>query len=184
MVRKLLATTAIASVLATGAFAQSAAPTTTTEPAMSNQGMTSGAMQGQNSTAAAPAAGETAAVADIAYIQSLGENQYLSDDLMDMDVYASADANAQEAGEIENLIVAADGTVKAVVIDTGSYLGDQSKTIAVPFNQINWTMGQNNEPRAVLTASRDQLMGAPTFTTPSETAAAMGTGTGTAGTTA
>ncbi len=184
MVRKLLATTAIASVLATGAFAQSAAPTTTTEPAMSNQGMTSGAMQGQNSMAAAPAAGETAAVADIAYIQSLGENQYLSDDLMDMDVYASADANAQEAGEIENLIVAADGTVKAVVIDTGSYLGDQSKTIAVPFNQISWTMGQNNEPRAVLTASRDQLMGAPTFTTPSETAAAMGTGTGTAGTTA
>ncbi len=175
MVRKLLATTAIATVLATGAFAQSAAPTTTTEPAMNSQGMGTGAMTGQGSTAAAPATTDTAPVADIAYIQNLGENQHLSDDMMDMDVYASADANAESAGEIENLIVAADGTVKAVVIDTGSFLGDQSKTIAVPFEQINWTMGQNNEPRAVLTASREQLTSAPAFTTPAETNAAMGT---------
>ncbi len=175
MVRKLLATTAIATVLATGAFAQSAAPTTTTEPAMNNQGMSTGGMTSQGSTAAAPATSDSAPVADIAYIQSLGQNQYLSDDLMDMNVYASADANADEAGEIENLIVAADGTVKAVVIDTGSYLGDQSKTIAVPFEQVNWTMGQNNEPRAVLTASREQLTSAPAFTTPAETNAAMGT---------
>jgi len=183
MVRKLLATTALATVLATGAFAQSAAPTTTTEPAMNSQGTTTGAMTGQGTTAATTA--ETAApTADIAYIERLGENQYLADDLMDMDVYASADANSDEAGEIENLIVAADGTVKAVVIDTGAYLGDQSKTIAVPFEQINWTMGQNNEPRAVLTASRDQLMAAPVFTTPAETNAAMGTtatGTGATG---
>ncbi|WP_019997826.1 PRC-barrel domain-containing protein [Aureimonas ureilytica] len=175
MVRKLLATTAIATVLATGAFAQSAAPTTTTEPAMNNQGMSTGGMTSQGSTAAAPATTDTAPVADIAYIQSLGDNQYLSDDLMDMNVYASADANAEEAGEIENLIVAADGTVKAVVIDTGAYLGDQSRTIAVPFDQVNWTMGQNNEPRAVLTASREQLTSAPAFTTPAETNAAMGT---------
>ncbi|WP_062111956.1 PRC-barrel domain-containing protein [Aureimonas sp. AU40] len=173
MVRKLLATTALATVLATGAFAQSAAPTTATEPAMTTQGAGTGAMSG--TTAAAPT--DAASTADIAYIERLGENQYLADDLMDMNVYASADANSDEAGEIENLIVAADGTVKAVVIDTGAYLGDQSKTIAVPFNQINWTMGANNEPRAVLTASREQLTSAPVFTTPAETNAAMGTGT-------
>ncbi|ALN72686.1 PRC-barrel domain-containing protein [Aureimonas sp. AU20] len=173
MVRKLLATTALATVLATGAFAQSAAPTTATEPAMTTQGAGTGAMSG--TTAAAPT--DAASTADIAYIERLGENQYLADDFMDMNVYASADANSDEAGEIENLIVAADGTVKAVVIDTGAYLGDQSKTIAVPFNQINWTMGANNEPRAVLTASREQLTSAPVFTTPAETNAAMGTGT-------
>lgn len=168
MVRTLLATTAMAAVLATGALAQTTTTTTTGEQPAMNAAPTgtmapSGSAMGSSSSAGmqSNAAGSTA---DIAYVQSLGADQHLVTDLDGQTVYASNAADAESAGEIDNFIVGADGTVVAAVVDMGSFLGDQSKTVAVPYNKIEWTTGENNQPRAVLTASRDELAAAPAFT--------------------
>ncbi|WP_182085426.1 PRC-barrel domain-containing protein [Aureimonas sp. ME7] len=179
MVRRLLATTAIAGVLATGAFAQTTtAPATTEQPATGAMAPAAGTQTGSMQSTDAGAA-----TADIAYLPSLGADQHLATDLDGSTVYASSAADAETAGEIENFVVGADGTVVAAVIDTGSFLGDQSKTVAVPYNQIEWTTGENNALRAVLTATREQLTAAPAFAV-NETATAPAGGMAPAGGTA
>lgn len=182
MVRTLLATTALAAVLATGAFAQTTTTTTGEQPAMGAAPAT-GAMAPATDTTAAPAdnmAAETAsapAAGDIAYVQSLGADQHLVTDLDGQTVYASNAADAETAGEIDNFIVGADGTVVAAIVDTGSFLGDQSKTVAVPYNKIEWTAGENNQPRAVLTATRDEIAAAPAFAVNEQAASTTAAGT-------
>jgi len=147
MVRIWLATTALAGVLASSAMAQ----TTLVQPA------------------APTVAGTAAPAADITYIQSLGTGQYLATRLQDIDLYASADADAVQAGEIENFVVGADGTVVAAIVDTGSFLGDQSKTVAVPYGRIQWVAGTDAALRPVLTATREDLIAAPAFVVADET---------------
>jgi len=167
MIRTLLATTAIASVLATAALAQTApatAPATATEPAANSGAM--GTMQPGGTAGGAMSNGATAdaaPTADIAYVQMQGDDQYMATDIRGATLYSTAAADAESAGQIQNLVIGEDGSVVAAVVDTGSFLGDQSRTIAIPFDQINWTRGEDNAPRAVLTASRDQLMNAPAF---------------------
>ncbi|WP_279479995.1 PRC-barrel domain-containing protein [Aureimonas sp. SK2] len=172
MVRTLLATTAMAAVLATGALAQTTTTAPAEQPAMGAApaaGTMAPAGGMESDTAAAPA------TADIAYVQSLGADQHLVTDLDGQTVYASNAADAETAGEIENFIVSADGTIVAAVVDTGSYLGDQSKTVAIPYDKIEWATGENNEPRAVLTATREELAAAPAFAVNEQAAAATGT---------
>jgi len=177
MVRKLLATTAIASILATGAFAQTAtAPATGTEPAATSAPMGTTATTGASTAATT----QTAGGAQIAYVQNLGTNQYLESDLDGATVYASNAADAETAGEIQNFVVGADGAVLAVVIDTGRFLGDQSKVVAVPFDKVEWA-SVNNEQRAVLTATREELTAAPAFTGGEQQAAATTTPAGSTG---
>ncbi|WP_168990439.1 PRC-barrel domain-containing protein [Aureimonas flava] len=185
MVRTLLATTAMAAVLATGTLAQTTTTTTPGEqPAMGAAPATGTMAPTTDTTGAAPGSdmqADTAAApatADIAYMQSLGADQHLVTDLDGQTVYASNAADAETAGEIDNFIVSADGTVVAAVVDTGSFLGDQSKTVAVPYGKIEWTTGENNQPRAVLTATREELAAAPAFAV-NEQAAANTTAGGT-----
>ncbi|KQT66105.1 MULTISPECIES: PRC-barrel domain-containing protein [unclassified Aureimonas] len=171
MIRKLLATTALASVIATGAFAQTA--TTTTEPAAAT-----------TTDATAPAMGTTGATtaAAGAYLQRAETDQWLATQLDGLNLYPSAAADAASNGEIDDLLVGKDGKVVAFVVDTAGL--DDDKTVAVPFDKLTWSMDQNNQPRAVLTATREELTAAPEFQddTAREAAAggAMAPGTGTA----
>lgn len=173
MVRKLLASTAIAGILATGAFAQTTqtAPVTATEPAMGTMGTQTPAEGAATGAAPAETGGMTAAGAQIDYLERLGASQHLETDLDGATVYATNAPDAETAGEIQNFVVAEDGTVLAVVIDTGSYLGDEAKTVAVPFDRFEWGM-EGTEQRPVLTASREELMSAPAFTGGEDMAAA------------
>lgn len=164
MIRKLLATTALASVIATGAFAQTAtttAPTaaTTTAPAMAASGTSAGS-----------------------YLQRVESGQWLATQLEGLNVYQSAAADAASAGEIDDLLVGKDGKVAAYLVDTDGL--DDDKTVAVPFDKVSWSMDANNKPRAVLTATREELTAAPEFQDEKARAAAAGgamaPGTGTA----
>lgn len=155
MIRKLLATTALASVIATGAFAQettnpattspSAAPTDSMAPAETGSPAmaTSSAMQGE-------------------YLQTLGTDEYLASDLTGQTVYPSEAPDAEAAGEIDDFLLGSDGKIVAAVIDTAGL--DESKVVAVPIEKLTWAMGENNELRGILRATRDELVAAPAFT--------------------
>ena len=162
MIRKLLATTALATVIATGAYAQDAAkPADATQPAATAA-----------DSAAAPTAGaeSQSAAASGDYLQKLGSDQYLASNLDGKSIYPSTAEDAEAIGEIQNFLVGKDGTVVAAITD--ATVGDQSKVVAIPFQQISWSMDKDNEPRAVLSAGADSLAGAPAFTTPEEQASA------------
>ena len=174
MIRKLLATTALVSVIATGAYAQDAAkPAETSQPA---------ATATESSSANANANGQMAAASGN-YMQKIGSDQYMASDLNGKSIYPSPAQDAEAIGEIQNFLVGKDGTVLAAVTD--ATIGGQSRVIAIPFKQISWSMDKDNEPRAVLSSGADSLANAPAFTTPEEqasaaanTAPAAGNGTG------
>jgi sporulation protein YlmC with PRC-barrel domain len=168
MLRKLLATSAMATLLATGAIAQEANTPAATEAAPA--ATETGSMAAEPATAPA---GHSAASFD--YITALSAGQHLSDDMVGADVMMEG-ATDQQAGEIQNLVVSADGTVLAAVLRTGDALGDESRDVAVPFDKFAWSMNENDEPTATLTATVDEISAAPTFTSNEDTAAAT-TGT-------
>ncbi|KQT82468.1 PRC-barrel domain-containing protein [Aurantimonas sp. Leaf443] len=162
MIRKLMATTALAGLLATSAFAQDAATPATSAPAAATAGATSGA---------AGMAGT---------MQSLSADQYLASRLTGQTVYASDAQDAQSIGEIRNLLIGSDGRIVSAIVDATA--GDQSKTVAVPFDQVKWTMNDGDDMRATLALDAAKLASMPAFTMPEEQAAAVGgtAGTGTA----
>ncbi|MEC5323894.1 PRC-barrel domain-containing protein [Aurantimonas sp. A3-2-R12] len=100
------------------------------------------------------------------HLQNLSADQYLVSDLYGASLYASEAEDAETVGEIQNFLLSNDGTIVAAIVDAN--VGDESRTLAIPFDQITWTMGKDNEPRAVLSLGAEQMTKAPAFTTPEE----------------
>ncbi|ORE98001.1 PRC-barrel domain-containing protein [Aurantimonas sp. 22II-16-19i] len=165
MIRKLLATTAIAALLTAPAMAQDAATSgqQMQQPAatQSDSTMSGSAMSGDATRAAASGN----------YLTNLSSDQYLASNLTGKSLYDGEGEDAQSVGDIQNFLVGSDGKVVAAVVN--ATVNDESKVVAIPFQQIGWTMGENREPRAVLKASMDELSSAPTFQTMEEQQAAQ-----------
>ncbi len=148
MIRKLLATTAITLVATTAAWSAETKPQAMA-PAMTQEG----------------------------YLQSIGHAQ-LASTLIGETVYESDAADAQSVGDINDLVVGEDGTVEAVVIGIGGFLGVGEKDVAVDFNKIHWSQDKNGNNVVVFEASKESLQNAPEFVPPEEnTAMAPATGT-------
>lgn len=166
MLRHLLASTALATVIATSAFAQGTPAPAPAAPAATAPADTSA------QTTPAPAAPSAAAMQG-QYQQALGADQYMATDLTGETVYQSDAADAKAAGEIENFVIGEDGTVIAAIVDTDDFL-EEDKKVAVPFDKLSWVMDGNNARRAVLTATVEELNAAPIFVA---TTATVETGT-------
>ncbi|UIJ72911.1 PRC-barrel domain-containing protein [Aurantimonas sp. HBX-1] len=158
MMRKLFATTALAGILATSAYAQDKAPANAT-PVAPDATVTI------DTDAAAPTA---AAETQAGQMQSLTADQHLASDLVDLSIYQSAAAEAASIGEIENFLLDADGKVAAAVVEMSA--GGEDRTVAIPFDQITWSNDENNQPRAVLNVGVEQLAQAPEFVDPEDQA--------------
>ncbi|MCE7026714.1 PRC-barrel domain-containing protein [Jiella avicenniae] len=164
MIRKLLATTAIAAFLTAPALAQDAANTGQQQPAASQT-------TGDASSSGTAMSGDTQAAASGNYLTKLSDDQYLASNLNGKTLYDGEGEDAQSVGDIQNFLVGSDGKVVAAIVD--ATVNDESKVVAIPFQQIGWTMGQDNEPRAVLKADMNDLASAPTFQTREEQQAAQ-----------
>jgi sporulation protein YlmC with PRC-barrel domain len=81
------------------------------------------------------------------WITQLQPDQWPSSKLEGLDVYSSN--NADKIGDIRDLIFDSSGTVQAVVIGVGGYLGIGERDIAVPLGQIRFV----NEPRGNATGT-------------------------------
>ena len=115
MIRNLLATTAIATLVATGAFAQDA---TTPAPAPADPApMTEGA---------ATAAPEVSGDGHLA-TQIIGES-----------VYNGTGDDAENIGDVNDIVLGTDGKIEAVVVGVGGFLGIGEKDVAVDFAQLEW----------------------------------------------
>lgn len=111
MIRNLLATTALASLIATGAFAQDA---TTTAPAPAD-----------------PAMQDTAAPV-------VKADGHLATQIIGETVYNGVGDDAQNIGDVNDIVIGADGKIAAVVIGVGGFLGIGEKNVAVDFAQLDW----------------------------------------------
>ncbi|PWW02026.1 PRC-barrel domain protein [Hoeflea marina] len=142
MIRTLLASTAIAAVMSTAAFAQD---TTTTAPAATPEATMS-------TTTNTNASAETAVMAD----------GMLASDVIGAAVYNSSADDAENIGDVNDIVLADDGSVESVVIGVGGFLGLGEKRVAVPFDQLSW-VNKNNDRWLVVEATREQLEAQPAF---------------------
>lgn len=133
MLKSLLLSAAVTASLATGAFAQS----TTTAPASPMAPMTT--------TPATP----TATSPTFGAIRGSS--------LINMDVKNGAD---EKIGDINDVIVGADGKVEQVIISVGGFLGVGTRNVAVAWNEVKV---DTNADVAFVNLSKEQLKIAPEF---------------------
>ncbi|MBE7184807.1 MAG: PRC-barrel domain-containing protein [Methylobacterium mesophilicum] len=134
MIRKLLATTAFATVLATGAFAQDA-----TAPAP-----------------AAPAATEATTPAVGTAEGTLATN------LIGENVYNGTAENAEKIGDVSDLVLSQDGQIESVVVGVGGFLGIGQKNVALNYKDLSWNE-RNGDRWLVSSSTKESLQALPEF---------------------
>lgn len=129
MIRNLLATTAIATLVATGAAAQTTTQPSTTAP----------------STQATPTQPEQPMVK-----HAEGD---LASNLIGKTVYNGTGDDAQNIGKVNDLVIDKDGKVKAIVVGVGGFLGIGQKEVALEYNLVQRTTRDNEELLVVETTA-------------------------------
>jgi sporulation protein YlmC with PRC-barrel domain len=183
MIYKTLSAVALATVLAAPAFAQQA-PTPSTAPMaqpakpdtaakpddkaaqstpMSDQNKsnamsdTSGTKDTKSTMGNAPGGEKQAG-----FVQSQSPEEWRASKLIGSSVYGS---DNKSIGEINDVIVAGDGNIKAVVVGVGGFLGVGEKSVAIPFDSLNVTRKADSSSIDKITVSfgKDELKNAPKF---------------------
>jgi sporulation protein YlmC with PRC-barrel domain len=112
MFRKLMATTALATLVATGAFAQDAT-TPTPDPAVPADTMKQDA-------------------------PAMKAEGHLASNIIGESVYNSTAEDAQHIGDVNDIVVGADGNIEFVVVGVGGFLGIGEKEVAIDFAELDW----------------------------------------------
>lgn len=132
MIRNLLATTALATLVATGAFAQTTTPTAPANP---------------------PADGATMAPETPMVIKAEGN---LASNIIGERVYNGTGDDAESIGSISDLVINPDGSVQAVVIGVGGFLGIGQKDVAIEYDLVKWEQ-RDNDQYLVVETTRESL---------------------------
>ncbi len=111
MIRKLLATTAIATLVATGAYAQ-------------------------ETTAPAPAPADPAPMVNEAPVTRA--DGHLATQIMGETVYNGTGEDAQKIGGVNDIVIGPDGAIQSVVVGVGGFLGIGEKNVALDYANIDW----------------------------------------------
>jgi hypothetical protein len=176
MKRKLLTSTAtLALIMAPMApvFAQDSAPAD--KPAIivpGDDGATAtdnGSMDDDSMDTGNTVTGQAGTGSDIFFIYE-ADNQYRSTKLVG---HAVTDSQDETLGDINDLVVSADGKLEGVIIGVGGFLGIGEKNVGVRFDALTITENpEAGDMRVTLNATRDQLESAPEFVTKEAQAAA------------
>ena len=87
-----------------------------------------------------PAAAPSAAMANSGqFIATQAPGQFRAPKLIGVAVY---DSNNKDIGKISDLLLDKDGTMKAVVVGIGGFLGIGAKDVAVPYSALHWQTEQ------------------------------------------
>jgi sporulation protein YlmC with PRC-barrel domain len=141
--------------------ATQAAPDQTTTP----QATTPPAMNDNSATVKSQDQVQTPAPAAQPYLAQQSEGQWLATDLIGVTVQ---NPQGDKLGDVNDLVVADNGPVQAVVIGVGGFLGIGEKSVAVAFDRIQRSTDESGKAKFVLTASKEELDQAPPFVTTAE----------------
>ena len=141
MIRNLLATTALATLVATAAYAQQDPAAPATAPAETTQ----------------PAASTDQAAQPV-----VKADGYLATNMIGENVYNGTGDDAVSIGDVNDMVIAKDGKVEAVVVGVGGFLGMGEHNVAVEFPQLSWAE-KNGDRWLVYPATKEQLQALPAF---------------------
>ena len=167
MIRTLLTTTAISVLLTAGVVAQEATPA----PAAPAPAEAPAAPAPAPAAPAAPAPVESGATEttdtnepwDISAGYTAVDTDNLASELIDQPVFSSAGDDAENIGNVSDLVFSKDGQITAVVIGVGGFLGIGEKSVAVDFKSLEFTVAADNTERWVGPTTKDALTAAPDF---------------------
>lgn len=142
MIRTLLTTTALVAVMSTGAFAQDS-------------------QSNQSSPLFSEDAPYDRTVTDRGYFE-VSKGQILASSLIGKSVYSGTGEEAETIGDVNDIIVSANGTAEAVVIGVGGFLGIGERDVAIEFNRLNW-VDRDGERWIVVEATKEELENAPEY---------------------
>jgi sporulation protein YlmC with PRC-barrel domain len=125
MVRKLLATTALITLLTGGVYAQEA------------------------TTPAAPATEAPAAPV-------VKADGFLATNLIGETVYNGTGDDAENIGEVNDVVIGSNGSIESIVIGVGGFLGLGEKNVALNYSDIKWAE-KDGDRWIVVNATKDQL---------------------------
>jgi sporulation protein YlmC with PRC-barrel domain len=134
--KKILLATSILAVLGSTAWAQEATQPAPVTPA------------GQ-----APATTETAPTPSTPAKRGAG---HLASNVIGEEVYNSAADNAEEIGEVKDIVIGNDGMVTSLVVGVGGFLGIGDRDVAVDFKQVTWAEKDGNR-WLVMPTTKEQL---------------------------
>jgi sporulation protein YlmC with PRC-barrel domain len=156
MKSKLLSGVAIPALLALGtatALAQDA-PAPSPSPTAPAERIAPAPEASPSVTMPAPRTGSSSSLSEQA------ATDFRSSKLVGLSVYNSAN---ERVGDINDLILAADGKINAVVIGVGGFLGMGEKLVALPFADVKIDHDSNGAMRASVSESKESLESAPDF---------------------
>lgn len=137
--RRIIASTAIAALLCSTAFAQE----TTTAPAVTSM------------------AGESI----LATGYTVVDEDNLASEITGKQVYSSSADDAEHIGDVSDFVVGPDGNIAAVIIGVGGFLGIGQKGVAVNYAELEWVTAEDGTERFVLPTTKEALEAAPEFET-------------------
>lgn len=143
MMKRLLITTALITVVTTSGFAQS-------------QNSNSTEMHGIFNEAAkpAPTAGR--------YLKA-ERGQILTSGLIGQKVYTGPQDDAVSIGGVKDVVLDTNGMAQAAIVGVGGFLGIGEKDVAVVLNDLNWADRADGSRWLVITTSKEELEKAPAF---------------------
>jgi sporulation protein YlmC with PRC-barrel domain len=154
MLTRILTATALATVLAAPAFAQSSAPLS--PPAAHDSS--------SSATQANPGSGmdKNASTQRAGFVQSQSADEWRASKLIGTSVYGP---DNKSIGEINDVVIASNGGIKAVVVGVGGFLGVGEKNVALPFDALHVQRKENSASIEKITVSfnKDELKNAPNF---------------------
>lgn len=136
MIRTFLTTTALAALMTAGAFAQDAA---------------------------APASATTIEPFDLSTGYTAVDTDDLVSRILGQPVYTSAANDADNIGDINDLVIDESGDIRAVIIGVGGFLGAGEKNVAVDFGELKMVVAEDKTERWVLETTQEALNAAPAF---------------------
>ena len=167
----LLASTAFLTLAATAVIAQDTSSSSSSEPMSSESSMmsTESSMMSSESSmmdmssSMEPAAPITRVPVDVLAGYSVVDSDMLVSRILNLPVYNGTEDGAEQIGTINDLILNADGSVAAVVLGVGGFLGLGEKQVAVDYSALQFTVAADNTERYVLQTTVEDLTAAPDF---------------------
>lgn len=169
MIRTLLATTALTMLMTAGAYAQAAAPAAAdsmTAPADSVAAPVDKMAAPADKMAPAASGDMTKMMAkpfSLAQGYAAADTDNLATRLIGQPLFSSKGEDAENIGDVTDLVFADDGRIAAVVVGVGGFLGIGEKSVAVDFSDLEFTVAADNTERWILPTTADELKAAPDF---------------------
>ena len=94
---------------------------------------------------------------EASYLTHAPDNTFHSDSLTGNQVRSSVE-NDEDIGTINDLIIDEDGKINAVVVGVGGFLGMGEKNVAIEWDSLELTKGEDNEEHVIsVNASEEAL---------------------------